>query len=139
VLIKKGSLRDMKLQLPAPLKRRIQLTISKQSRTRNYVLGAAVAGGLVSLLEFACTGQVYLPTITWAVQDPALRPHAYPLLVIYNLMFIVPLVAIFLMAYYGLSSKQLTAFLQRHAAAVKLATAVLFFGMAAFLLQNAFQ
>ena len=136
VLIRKGDLRDMKLQLPAALKRRIQLTISKRSRMRNYVFGAAVAGFVVSLLELACTGQVYLPTITWAVQDPALRQFAYPLLVVYNLMFIVPLVAIVFLAYYGLSSRQLAAFLQRRAAVVKLATAILFFGMAGLLIYN---
>lgn len=136
MLIRKGDLRDMKLQLPAALKRRIQLTISKRSRMRNYVFGAATAGFIVSLLELACTGQVYLPTITWAVQDPALRQFAYPLLIIYNLMFIIPLVAIILLAYYGLTSQQLAAFLQRRAAVVKLATAIFFFGMAGLLIYN---
>ena len=136
VHIRKGDQRDMKLQLPAALKRRIQLTISKRSRMRNYVFGAAIAGFIVSLLELACTGQVYLPTITWAVQDPALRQFAYPLLIIYNLMFIIPLVAIILLAYYGLTSQQLAAFLQRRAAVVKLATAIFFFGMAGLLIYN---
>jgi len=136
VLIRKGDLRDMKLQLPAALKRRIQLTISRKSRMRNYLVGAVVAGAVVSLLELACTGQVYLPTITWAVQDPALRPYAYRLLVVYNLMFVTPLVAIIVLAYYGLSSQQLSLFLHRHAAVVKLATAVLFFAMAGLLLYN---
>jgi len=136
VLIRKGDLRDMKLQLPPALKRRIQLTISKRSRMRNYVFGAAAAGFAVSLLELACTGQVYLPTITWAVQDPALRQLAYPLLLVYNLMFIVPLVVIIVLAYYGLSSQQLAAFLQRRAAVVKLATAIFFFGLAGLLVYN---
>ena len=136
VLIRKGDLRDMKLQLPAALKRRIQLTISKRSRMRNYVFGTAVAGFVVSLLELACTGQVYLPTITWAVQDPSLRQFAYPLLVVYNLMFIVPLAAIIVLAYFGLTSQQLAAFLQRRAAVVKLVTAVFFFAMAGLLVYN---
>ena len=136
VLIRRGDLRDMKLQLPAALKRRIQLTISKRSRMRNYLFGAVVAGAIVSVLELACTGQVYLPTITWAVQDPALRPYAYRLLVVYNLMFVTPLVAIIVLAYYGLSSQQLSLFLHRHASVVKLATAVFFFGMAGLLLYN---
>jgi cytochrome c biogenesis protein CcdA/glutaredoxin len=136
VLIRRGDLRDMKLQLPAALKRRIQLTISKRSRMRNYLVGAVVAGAVVSLLELACTGQVYLPTITWAVQDPALRPYAYRLLVVYNLMFVTPLVAIIVLTYYGLSSQQLASFLQKRAAVVKLATAAFFFGMAGILLYN---
>ena len=136
VLIRRGDLRDMKLQLPRALKRRIQLTISKRSRMRNYVVGTALAGFVVSLLELACTGQVYLPTITFAVQDPELRQLAYPLLVVYNLMFIVPLVAIIVLAYFGLTSQQLAAFLRRRAAVVKLATAFFFFGMAGLLIYN---
>jgi len=79
---------------------------------RNYLVGAAVAGAVVSLLELACTGQGYLPTITWAVQDPPLRPYTYRLLVVYNLMFVTPLVAIIVLTYYGLSSQQLALFLQ---------------------------
>jgi cytochrome c biogenesis protein CcdA len=136
VLIRKGDLRDMKLQLPAALKRRIHFTISRRSRMRNYLFGALAAGAIVSLLELACTGQVYLPTITWAVQDASLRPYAFPLLVLYNLMFVTPLVAIIVLTYYGLSSQELALFLHRRAAAVKLLTAVFFFGMAALLLYN---
>jgi len=138
VLIRRGKLRDMKLQLPAFLKRRIQLTISKRSRMRHYLVGAAISGSMVSVLELACTGQVYLPTITWAVQDPALRQFAFPLLIVYNLMFIVPLVVIILLTYYGFTSKDLTAFLERRAATVKLATALLFFAMSGVLVYNAF-
>jgi hypothetical protein len=79
-----------------------------------------------------------LPTITWAVQDPALRQFAFPLLIVYNLMFIVPLVVIILLTYYGFTSKDLTAFLERRAATVKLATALLFFAMSGVLIYNAF-
>jgi len=41
-------------------------------------------------------------------------------LVLYNLLFILPLVLVFILAYYGTGSKQLTGFLQRRAAMIKL-------------------
>jgi len=46
--------------------------------------------------------------------------------VLYNLMFILPLVVVFLLAYFGTTSQQLSLFVHRHMAAVKLATAGLF-------------
>ncbi|MFP4343182.1 MAG: hypothetical protein ACLFU8_00685 [Anaerolineales bacterium] len=41
-------------------------------------------------------------------------------------MFIVPLVIVFILVYFGTTSKDLTAFLQRRAAAVKLGMTALF-------------
>ena len=53
---------------------------------------------------------------------------------LYNLLFILPLVVVFILAYYGTTSKDLTSFLQKHAAAVKIGMALLFFALAAWLL-----
>lgn len=54
----------------------------------------------------------------------ALAAIAY--LILYNLMFVVPLVFVFTVTYFGTSSKQLTTLFQAHAGSVKLLTAVLF-------------
>ncbi len=133
IICRRTGLKDTKLQLPKFLKDRIHRTIGKQSRARNFVLGALVAGFLVSLLELACTGQTYLPVITFAVSDPALRSNGLLLLALYNVMFILPLVAVFSLFFFGVSSKQFTAFFQRSAAGVKLVAAGVFFVMGSFL------
>jgi hypothetical protein len=57
---------------------------------------------------------------------PDLRVRAGLYLVLYNLMFILPLVAVFLLAYFGTSSRQLGVFIHRRAATIKLVTAGLF-------------
>ncbi|MFC1490954.1 cytochrome c biogenesis protein, partial [Candidatus Latescibacterota bacterium] len=62
-----GNTGDMMLQLPKFLKLRIHKTIREKSRMKSMVAGAMIAGFMVSILEFACTGQVYLPTITFMV------------------------------------------------------------------------
>jgi len=63
IQLKKGRPSEMKLQLPDFLKKKIHQTIRKGSQSARYFLAAIVAGFIVSLLEFTCTGQVYLPTI----------------------------------------------------------------------------
>ena len=88
---------------------------------------------VISLLELACTGQVYLPTIIFVSSIPELRVRAIGYLVLYNVLFILPLVVVFVLAYYGTTSKDLTRFLQRNAATVKLGMVILFAALAIWL------
>lgn len=131
---RKGSLEDMSLKLPEPLRKRINTVIRRGRGVESYYIGAFVTGLLISILELACTGQVYLPTIIFVSSMPELKLRAISYLVLYNLLFILPLVVVFILAYYGTTSKELTSFLQKHAAAVKICMAVIFFALAAWLL-----
>jgi glutaredoxin len=124
--IRQGRLNEIALQLPASLKKRIHATIRTRSRVRGYVGAAFGAGVLVSIFELACTGQVYLPTIIFVAGVAELRATAISYLVLYNLMFVLPLVAVFVVTYYGTSSQRLTVLFQRNAGLVKLLTALLF-------------
>ena len=81
----------------------------------------------ISVLELACPGQVYLPTITYMIQQGEAAAGAR--LLLYNLAFIVPLTVIFVLAHSGLRSETLLAVLRRHAVPVKLGTAALFFAL----------
>ncbi|MFD0895226.1 HEAT repeat domain-containing protein [Luteolibacter ambystomatis] len=126
-----GRLDEMTLQLPGFLKDRIRGVIRTGARARRFVIAAFVAGVVVSFLELACTGQVYAP-IVYQIQQGQL--DAVAMLVLYNLAFIVPLVVIFLLAYGGLRSDALIAFQKKHTFTVKLALAVLFLLLAAFIL-----
>ncbi len=130
---RKGRLEDMSLKLPERLRGLIRGLIREGSRARNYVLASLLLGFAVSIVELACTGQVYLPTIVFVLGLPEWRARAAVALLAYNVMFIAPLIAIFLMAYYGTTSKQLLDWMDRHAAAVKLGTAVLFLLLAGWL------
>jgi hypothetical protein len=91
---------------------------------------AFFTGFLVSLLELACTGQVYLPTIMFVMSVPELAGQAFLYLVLYCVMFILPLIVVFVLSYLGTTSEQLGAFINRHTAAIKLATALLFVALA---------
>jgi cytochrome c biogenesis protein CcdA len=128
-----GRLEDMSLKLPERLRGLIRYLIREGSRVRSYVLASLLLGFVVSIVELACTGQVYLPTIIFVLGLPQWRARAALALVAYNLMFVTPLIIVFLLAYYGTSSQQLTRWMTRHAATVKLGTAILFLLMAAWL------
>ena len=128
---RKGKIDEMRLVLPSFLKRKINVNISRQLRLRGVVIGAIVAGGLVSLFELACTGQVYLPTIALISGSLVLRMKALTYLAVYNLMFVLPLLVILGTAHLGMSSERLTALFRRNIAASKLALAALFFAIAA--------
>ena len=131
---RQGKLEDMSLKLPDAMRKRINSVIRKGRNSQTYFIGAFVTGLFISVLELACTGQVYLPTIIFVSSMPELRLRAIFYLVLYNLLFILPLVVVFILAYFGTTSKQLTDFLQKHTAAVKIGMALLFFALAAWLL-----
>jgi len=133
---RKGQADRMRLVLPSFLKKRINLNISRQLRTRGLVLGALTAGALVSLFELACTGQVYVPTLVLISGSPGLRSRALAYLVLYNLMFVLPLLVILAVVARGLSSEGVSAFFGRHLPAGKLALAVTFFLLACFVFGN---
>jgi cytochrome c biogenesis protein CcdA len=131
---KEGDIHDMLLTLPEPMRKRINATIRRGRKTRNYILGAFGAGIMISFLELACTGQVYLPTIIFVSSIPELRLQAFLYLVLYNLLFILPLVVIFVLVYYGTTSKDLTRWLHDKAAAVKFAMSIVFIALGSWLI-----
>lgn len=127
---REGEAGDMTLKLPMSLRRRINKIIREGAQAPAFVAVAFVSGFLVSLIELACTGQVYLPTIIYVLSQPDLAGQAFLYLVLYCVMFILPLIVVFVLAYFGTTSEQLGKFLDRHMAAIKLITGVVFVGLA---------
>jgi len=133
-LCRKGKIEAMSLQLPDFLKKRIHKTIRQEAKVKRYIVGALITGFIISVLELACTGQVYLPTIIFVSRISTLRLRSMFYLLLYNLMFISPLALIFITVYKGTSSQQLTALFQRSSAAIKLGMSLLFFTLAIVLI-----
>ncbi len=125
-----GKTADMTLQLPAFLKKRIHTTIREKARSRSLIAGALIAGFTISILEFACTGQVYLPTITYMA---SLKAKAVGYLLFYNALFIAPLLVVFGAVYFGASSQAVAKLMERRVGAVKLVLACVFFVVGALL------
>ena len=129
----RGRMGDMILQLPEAFKTRIHEVVRHSARRRRFVWAAFLAGVAISLLELACTGQVYGPTLLYVMKAGLSRRGVVAYLLLYNVAFVVPLAVVFAGAYGGLRSERLTGWLRRRAALVKFATAALFTALLALL------
>lgn len=120
---------SMVLRLPHFLGRWVRARIRSGIRSRYLLPAAFFTGTVVALLEFACTGQVYLPTILFVVRNSGPDATALGWLGLYNLAFVLPLAGIFLLYAAGLRSDTLTRWFDRHATASKLLLAAVFLAM----------
>jgi len=147
---KSGSTEGLILQLPKPIKERIHKVVGffyrkglaeKQQNLKpslaRLLFSALVTGFLVSLLEAVCTGQVYLPTISFVLKSTTFKLQALGYLLLYNIMFIVPLIVIFGLALMGTSSQQFSDFLKKRLGLIKILMVILFFGLGIYLLWRA--
>jgi cytochrome c biogenesis protein CcdA len=130
---RRGEIGEMALNLPHRLRMQINATIRRSRKSSAFVAAAFVTGIVVSFLELACTGQVYLPTIIFVMSVPELKAQALFFLFLYNLLFVLPLVVVFFLAYYGTGAKQFSSFLQQRASTVKLGMAFLFLALGSWL------
>ena len=134
---RRGRADQMRLKLPTAWRKQINKVIREGSQLRAFVAVAFATGFIISLIELACTGQVYLPTILFVMSVPAMRAQAITYLLLYNVLFIIPLVVVFGLAYAGTSSQKMAAVVNKQTATVKLLTAAMFFVLAAWLLYTA--
>ncbi len=131
-LASRGRMGDMSIQLPGILKSQIHTVIRQGSRATRFVLAAFIVGVAISLLELACTGQVYLPTILYMLHSG--HDNAVGHLLLYNLAFILPLILVFGLAWGGMRTQALLRFQSERTALVKVLTGGLFLLLGAFLL-----
>jgi len=132
--IKQGKIKEIKLQLSDFFKRKIHRVIREKSRARTYLIASFTMGFLVSIWEFPCTGPIYFPIIFMLRQTGSFQISAFFYLFIYNIVFILPVIAVFTIVFLGVTSQRITAFMLKHAGKVKLLTVFLFLGLAALLI-----
>ncbi|AEJ20412.1 cytochrome c biogenesis CcdA family protein [Gracilinema caldarium] len=124
-LARQGRARESILQMPQGLKQLSHRVIRSFSVLPLMALGAALTGFLVSVIELACTGQVYLPTLVYMNQS-SLSHWSMFLLMLYNVGFIIPLVVVFILVFVGLQHEKIRGWYGKHLCVVRLSTAVLF-------------
>jgi len=145
IQLKKGRPSKMRLQVPDFLKKRIHRIIrtrssefegNEETQLARLLIIAIFIGFIVTLLQSTCTSQVYLPTLLFITNIPSLRGSAFLYLIFYNLIYILPLLAIFGIVYWGVTSEQLSFFIQKRASTIKLLTAIFFFALAGILMAS---
>lgn len=130
------------LQLPKSYKEYIHKVMrfflrDKKSSAWRLLLAACAVGFVVSAVEAVCTGQVYLPTIMVILKEANrhfFRAAEY--LLLYNLMFIVPLALVFVLALCGKESSVFNNWLKKHLGLTKLLLCGVFLGLLLLLLFN---
>lgn len=134
----------MLLQLPTNYKVYIHKVMrfflkDKHSSMWRLLLAAFIVGFVVSGVEAVCTGQVYLPTIVVILKE--VNQHfwrATEFLLLYNLMFILPLVLIFVLTLCGKESATFNDWLKKHLGLTKFILCCVFLGLLILLLATMF-
>ncbi len=137
---KHGRVSDMEMGLGVETHRKIHGKIHRWAKLPSHLAipAAILLGCLISAMELACTGQVYLPTIV-AIMDNGFQPRAFWMLMAYNGAFILPLLGVTLAAYWGTGAETLASWAKRHLLATKVVMTLLFLAMAAYFLTMAFR
>lgn len=128
-----GKNEKMILKLPAILQKTIRENIRSEMKNYRIFFSSILLGFLVSLLELVCTGQVYLPIVGYMTR--ATPFHGLFYLFVYNIGFILPLSAVFLFVYAGISSKKVGEWFGKNMLVVKILFLILFLS---FLIINIF-
>jgi cytochrome c biogenesis protein CcdA/glutaredoxin len=126
------------LKLPKTFLNKILEITQKHAKMKYFVMFAFITGIIVSSLELICTGQIYLPTITYMINVSNSRFQAICYLVLYSFMFIVPLLLLFLLFFFGVRSENMEAFSKKHLKSVKLLNSIIFIFFAAYMFFVAF-
>lgn len=104
VFVKSGGKSDkVTLQLPRQVKLLIHRLMRRGLKFKYLFTGAFFIGVAVTLLESVCTGQVYVPTLVLLSNEAGVFSKWFSLLLLYNLMFILPLIGVFALMFSGIS------------------------------------
>jgi cytochrome c biogenesis protein CcdA len=128
---KTGRAADVTLQLSTGMKKRIHDVMRRGLGSASIIWGGLLIGCAVTALESVCTGQVYVPTLVLVLKDSAFSEfRAWMLLLLYNALFILPLVVVFIAVYFGLRTETLLAWSRRNVVVSKLLLGLFFVLMA---------
>ena len=123
---RRGSAQDMQMGLSLETTRKIHQYVRKFTGSRFLVPAGLLLGLIISSLELACTGQIYLPTLV-LINRLGVTSKSLLALLLYNVAFIFPLLLVTVLAASGVSAKVLAEKARQNIFATKLAMAGLFF------------
>jgi cytochrome c biogenesis protein CcdA len=86
----------------------------------------------VAIVELPCTGAVYLAVLA-LMANSGLSLSNFTMLIIYNLLFITPLIIILILFYRGMKSEVIDGYIKKYKPYMRLLTGLLLLGMAAWM------
>jgi len=110
------------LKIPESQKEKI-----KKRTEKITISGAVILGFMVSAVELPCTGGPYLAITTLLAKNINIKALYY--LLFYNFIFVLPLIAIVLLSYIGISSAKISQWKDKNRAYMRLFTGILMIGL----------
>lgn len=129
VMAKREKYSRMVLQLPSGLKQfnhQVMRRIAQYSGSKYLIVIMILLGMLLAFGEFMCTGQIYLTSIIVLIQGNQIEWVAILYLIIYSFAFILPLLIITLLIYFGKKVFTLSEDLLEKLPLIKVISSVLF-------------
>lgn len=133
---RQGKIKDMTLQLSIAEKKTIH-SLLRNPKVQGLSIFSFLVAFPVSIVEFSCTGQTYLPTIVYIFSMPGLKARAFAYLTLYNIMFVLPLIVIVYLSYKGTTSERITHWFTNNITKIKLVTGLVFIILFVYLLLRA--
>ena len=85
---------EAKNQLPDKIKFKLANILRNSVFSKFAIFITFFVGFLIGVVELACTGQIYFPTLTYMIQNTQYGFKGIMLLIGYNIMFVLPLIII---------------------------------------------
>jgi len=115
--------------------KRFVKTVENNARgTHASLVSAFLFGSLVTLIELPCTGAPYLAIITMMSQSGVQFFNALVLLLLYNLIFVLPLIVIIYLAYKGIGYKKMEFWRREHRGKMRLAVGLMLLGISIWII-----
>jgi len=131
---KTGKADRVALRLPERVRQRILKIMRSGLQSRYLLPGAFVTGMLVTALESVCTGQIYVPTLALMVKESGTGGRWVWYLLLYNAMFLLPLLFLFAAAWRGTTTRIFLDWSRKNVVYGKITAGCLFLLLAALML-----
>jgi len=121
------------LKIPDSFSKKMKEKTLKYLKKKNLFLYSFLIGGIVSSFEFICTGQIYLPTISYLVSITNYNPAYIFALVFYTVFFLLPLFGVFMFVYLGRNFIYISAAFNKRISLIKVINGIIFLIFTIFL------
>jgi len=121
------------LKVPESFSKKMKEKTLKYLNKKNLFLYSFLVGGIVSSFEFVCTGQIYLPTISYLVSVTNYNPAYIFALVLYTVFFLIPLFGVFMFVYLGRNFIYISAAFNKRVSLIKVVNGIIFLIFTIFL------
>ncbi len=128
-----GRAEAITLKLPRRVTEAIHTVTRNGLSTHRILWGSVLTSFMVTILESVCTGQVYVPTLVLVLRSGKSVPLVLGYLLLYNTLFILPLVLALILAYHGTRTERFVRWSRENVVPSKLALAALFIALAALI------